>query len=147
MKKPAASVFGSLQVECRFHRKTDATGCKKTLKCLGPDDHHKREVARIAMWWASQARDFDRQRRHIVLANTNVLVCPPATELARLRVDALPFARAPTDVELDGVAAAARETQEPKPRSRQQHFHPVTLAKPPSQGEAGAKGNTAHAVA
>ena len=104
--KPAASIHGSLQVVCRFHRKNTHTGCKKLFGCQGPDVHHRREVAKLAMWWASQHRDFDRHCTHMADANINPLECPPATVLAGLRVDVLPPVCPATDLELDAAAAA-----------------------------------------
>ena len=65
---------------------------------------HLRQAMRLAMWWGTQASNWDRQWKHLNLSNLSQADCPAASALQGMRVDELRFRRAPTDLELDAAA-------------------------------------------
>ena len=54
----------SYQAQCPWHKKSSATGCKKTMACGGPSREQHELCIRRLRFWCSDALAYDRQRHH-----------------------------------------------------------------------------------
>ena len=104
--KDKAGPYGSLQGACPWHRKNHCTGCKKLIRIEGPAANDMLQTLRLVLWWCSQARNFDRQWKHVYLADLRQAACPPL-ELLETWVMNEPPAGVLSDVQLDEAEAAA----------------------------------------
>ena len=57
--------FGGYQADCRYHKLSTKTGCKRFFPFESDDVSHKAEVLRALLWWCLQYSEFKRQRDHI----------------------------------------------------------------------------------
>ncbi len=99
--------FGGYQASCPFHRKNDTTGCKRYLKLPSNDPAARQLVLRQLMWWCSQAKNFSRQRFHLIQGLPTDQV-PSWAHLRALREDVRPEkGEVHTDEYLDAEDAAS----------------------------------------
>ena len=99
-----AGPFGSFQIQCPFHKKSGAIGCKKKYAMTGPSVEDAERVLCRLMWWACQAHDFNRQRLHIL---SEVGVAPPYIVIKGRIIEDKPIpGTIVTDVELDAAGTS-----------------------------------------
>ena len=96
---------------CPYHRKSAHTECKKSQAFH--DEHSSQRVLNQLKQWSLQARDHDRQWKHMAVDPKTFDVLPDAV----LEVRTIPWAERPeqrplTDVELDAAEAAAAAAQD-----------------------------------
>jgi hypothetical protein len=95
---------------CPYHRKSANTECKKSQAFH--DEHSSQRVLNQLKQWSLQARDHDRQWKHMSVDPKTFDVLPDAV----LEVRAIPWAERPeqrplTDRELDAAEAAGAAAQ------------------------------------
>ena len=95
--------FGGYQASCRFHKKSDATGCKRTLPMEANTPEARRSVVRCLMWWCIMAPEHVWQRTHRP-APLPLEGCPELDYLLAKQIDASP-SNVLTDEHLDELAA------------------------------------------
>lgn len=105
-----AGLYGGYQADCKFHKKSKVTGCRRFITLPDNTVQSRRAVLRRLMWWCVLAPTFDRQRAHICYP----LVDDEIPDLAFIAPQKITEAQDPstvkTDVELDereGTAPAA----------------------------------------
>lgn len=57
--------YGSLQINCPFHKRNSVTGCKRSFRINGPTPHDLVEAIRYGLRWAILASEYERQRHHL----------------------------------------------------------------------------------
>ena len=147
-KQPGTSgnlTFGGYEGSCKFHKKSDKTGCKKFVSIKGPGPEPRDLALRQVLYWCSQAKDHDRQRKHLAAATHP----PPSMEvLNSWRIDEAPLAcDVKSDLELDRLeqrrVAAGKAKATPKGRARGGKAAargPGAKAKPAAKGSAARPG-------
>ena len=60
-------MYGSLQATCPYHKKSESTGCKKTVKLRVGTHEHIDEVMWALKHWCNDAKSHDFQRWHVGL--------------------------------------------------------------------------------
>ena len=103
------STYGGFQPTCRFHKKSDATGCKRFFRILGPSIADRTSAMRLAAWWCVRHSEFTRQRFHL---NCPMYIdeCPSSAWLLANKVTVPP---GPHDVHADELLDALEDISDP----------------------------------
>ena len=113
----SSSRFGAYECTCPFHRKNDVTGCKKLFSLAGADSKSKQEALARARFWATQARNFNRQRDHMFMATVDPV--PSLQELEQLCILEKPSRYViRSDVELDAALAKPKSKSKAKAKAK-----------------------------
>jgi hypothetical protein len=77
---PKGGRFGAWEVRCPFHKLNPKSGCAKHFGVEGPTFAHQVAAGRRAAWWCTVARNYDRQRKHMLAFLADLVGDPPTDE-------------------------------------------------------------------
>ena len=98
--------YGAYSIRCLFHTRNPVPGCTREFRIQGAGRTDQALVARRCLWWASQARDVDRQWKHLTLPDIEDDALPSWEVLQLRRIDERPPKHLIRNgIELDSQAA------------------------------------------
>ena len=113
----SAPPHGGVEASCRFHRKSQVTGCKRFVRFLDATEESRKSTILLLQHWCNQASRFNRQRDHIRMPLVLEDLPPPAL-VAQQKISANPPSKVKTDAELDEEQKKAGEISLPKAKAK-----------------------------
>ena len=144
IKKPHSSPpFGGLEVTCRYHKKSQVTGCKRFLRFTSGSEECRKNTILLLKHWSNCATRFERQRDHIRMP-LSLSDLPAEAIVAAQALRGEPPSNVKTDEDLDAEAEARKKEKVTWKKSAKKEKNPKApkskaKAKPKARGQGKSK--------
>ena len=120
LKQPkAGNRYGGFEASCPYHRKNNATACKRFFTVRGPSLAERRSAMHSLLYWCWSAQQHERQWSHVFSAIPQLATLPKAVWLwEEIKALPAPTSRAATDLDLDMLSAASSQSAAAKRSAR-----------------------------
>ena len=98
---PIQRPHGSIEMVCPYHRLNDKSVCKKVLSLSNRSIHERDLVARTLKHWGNGAKNYNRQRLHILPFRLDTSLTPSEEVVNLQKLTDAPPERVLSDIALD----------------------------------------------